>query len=152
MGVCWEGKERRLVGLQGKWKRRFVEAVFFLFFPSHSPASVPFLPPHSLLSPLHFFFFFFLGGMGDGLNMISRGREYNWPFRGCSPQSHWDSCLRQIIPELTLAYIHNVQAFSFVFVPVFSYFSGWGKTRKGKRRETEELQALLVCWGCAWVW
>jgi len=27
--------------------------------------------------------------------MISRGREYNWPFRRCSPQSYWDACLSQ---------------------------------------------------------
>lgn len=151
MGVRWEGKERRLVGLQGKWKRRFVEAVLSLFFPSHSPASVPFLPPHSLLSPLHFFFFFPSEGWVMGWTWFPEA-EYNWPFRRCSPQSHWDSCLWQIVPELTPAYINNVQAFSFVSVSVFSAFSGWGKTRKGKKRETEELQTILIHWGCTWVW
>lgn len=152
-GDRWAFVERERRG--GWWVFRANErgALLKLFSFSFFPLT-PLLPFHSFLLTLcsHLCISFFFFSQRDGLNMISRGREYNWPFRRCSPQSHWDSCLSQIRPQLTQAYIHNVQVFSFVFVPVFSAFSSWGKTGKRKRRETEELQALLVRWGCAWVW
>lgn len=151
-GRSLRGKGEAVGGSSGQVKETLCWSCFdFIFSPS--------LPcfrsiPSSSLSALTFtflFLFFPSEGWVMGWTWFPEA-EYNWPFRRCSPQSHWDSCLWQIVPELTPAYINNVQAFSFVSVSVFSAFSSWGKTRKGKKRETEELQTILIHWGCTWVW